>query len=165
MRAFVVAASLVCALFASVPPGRAQGLLAKPGPQHAAVVASASAGVATPGSVVTLWADVTPNPLIHIYAEGATDFTPVSLVLTPNAAVTTGKPKYPKANVATSPGATESVPAYTQAFRIALPVTIKPTAKSGDVITIGGALNYQACDDRLCYPVAVAPVMWKVGVK
>jgi hypothetical protein len=165
MRAFVIAASMLGASLASVSMSLAQGLLAKPGVQHASVSASTSAASVAPGSAVTLWADVAPNPSIHIYAEGAKDFTPVSLVLTPNAAVAAGKPRYPKPDVAFAPGATDAVPAYAQTFRIALPVTIKPTAKSGDVVTIAGAVNYQACDDRLCYPVTVAPVMWKVAVK
>lgn len=150
---------------ASAALAGAQALLPKATAQYATVAGAASAAVVPAGGVVTLWADVTPNPSIHIYAEGARDFTPVSLVLTPNAAVSAGKPTYPKADVATAPGAMDAVPAYTKRFRIALPVTIKATAKSGDVVTIAGAVNYQACDDRLCYPVAVAPVVWKLAVK
>jgi hypothetical protein len=46
-----------------------------------------------------------------------------------------------------------------------VPVTIKSTAKPGDVVSIAGAVNYQACDDRLCYPVTAAPVAWKITVK
>jgi len=164
MRAFLVAAMGIGVVVAG-PALQAQGLLAKPGVQHASVVATANPAAASPGSLVTLWADVTPNPSIHIYAEGAKDFTPVSLVLTPHAGITAGPAKYPKPDMATAPGATDAVPAYKQAFRIAMPVTIKGTAKPGDVVSIAGAVNYQACDDRLCYPVTAAPVAWKVTVK
>jgi len=164
MRVCTIVAVIVGALL-NHGTSDAQSLLAKPTAQHAAIAASASAPAAAAGSAVTLWADVTPNPAIHIYAEGAKDFTPVSLAVTPNAAVTPGKPRFPKPDVATAPGSTEAVPAYKQPFRIALPVTIRPTAKVGDVITVAGAVSYQACDDRLCYPVSVAPVVWKVAVK
>jgi hypothetical protein len=157
--------ALVCALVISAGSSQAQGLLARPTLQHATIAASASAPAAAAGSVVTLWADVAPNPSIHIYAEGAKDFTPVSLALTPNAAVTPGKPTFPKPDMATALGSTEAVPAYTKTFRIALPVTIKATANPGDAITVAGAVSYQACDDRLCYPVSVAPVVWKLAVK
>jgi hypothetical protein len=165
MRAFLIAVCSIGVVLASGSTGRAQGLLAKPGVQHASVAASANPAAASAGSQVTLWADVTPNPSIHIYAEGAKDFTPVSLVLTPNAGITAGRPKYPKPEAASAPGATDAVPAYKQTFRIAMPVTIKSTAKPGDVVSIAGAVNYQACDDRLCYPVTAAPVAWKVTVK
>lgn len=159
--------STVAVLLALAPVAAAgaQSLLAKPGVQHATVAAAQSLASAAAGTAVTLWADVTPNPSIHIYAEGAKDFTPVSLVLTPNAAVIAGKPKFPKPDMAVAPGSTDAVPAYKQTFRIALPVTLTSAARSGDVLTVAGAVNYQACDDRLCYPVTVAPVIWKVAVK
>ena len=143
----------------------AQSLLPKVTVSHATVVASASAVSALPGGSVTLWADVTPNPSIMIYAAGAKDFTPVSLVLTPNETLNTGKPTYPKAERASSPGSADTVPVYRRAFRIAVPATIKATAKSGDVISVGGAVTYQACDDRLCYPVSSAGVSWQLAVK
>ena len=165
MRITTIAALLACVSLVAAWSAQAQSLLAKPGVQHATVVASASMPGAAPGAVVTLWADVTPKPSIHIYAEGAKDFTPVSLVVTPNASITAARPKYPKPDRALTPGATEAVPVYTRTFRIALPVTLKSAVKSGDVLTIAGALNYQACDDALCYPVTVAPVVWTVAVK
>lgn len=143
----------------------AQGLLPKAAVQHASVTPSSSATAAPPGSSVTLYADVTPYPAIHIYAEGAKEFTPVSLKVTPTGAVTPGKVLYPKPEVANAPGSTEAVPAYRKTFRIAVPVTIKPTATRGETLTVGGAVSYQACDDRLCYPVTAAPVTWTLTVK
>jgi hypothetical protein len=32
-------------------------------------------------------------------------------------------------------------------------------------VTVAGTVNYQACDDRVCYPPESAPVMWTVLVK
>jgi len=154
-----------CAVLASVVPSQSQGLLAKPTVQHATVAAAASVAAAAAGGALTLWADVTPSPSIHIYAEGAKDFTPVSLVTTPNTTVKPGTPTYPKPELALAPGAAVGVPAYTRTFRIALPITVASTAKAGEVITVGGAVNYQACDDRLCYPVTAAPVTWTLRVK
>ncbi|MEQ1913035.1 MAG: protein-disulfide reductase DsbD domain-containing protein [Vicinamibacterales bacterium] len=143
----------------------AQSLLPKVTASHATVVASASAVNAVPGGSVTLRADVAPNPSIHIYAAGAKDFTPVSLVITPNATLNLGKATYPKPERAFSPGSADAVPLYRSAFRITMPVTIKASAKSGDIITVGGAVNYQACDDLLCYPVSSAGVSWQFTVK
>ena len=83
----------------------------------------------------------------------------------PNGSIKAGKPTYPKPDVATAPGSLDGVPAYKQPFRIAVPVTIAPTAKKGETVTIAGAVNYQACDDRLCYPVTAAPITWQVSVR
>ncbi|MGC4082817.1 MAG: protein-disulfide reductase DsbD family protein [Vicinamibacterales bacterium] len=146
--------------------GRAQSLLSdKPRPQYAAVSASSSAARVSPGSVVTLWADVVPHANVHVYAEGAREYTPVSLVLTPNALLAVGTIAYPKSTPIDVPGTTDRVPAYSGPFRIAVPVTVKGSAKSGDAIVVGAALHYQACDDRLCYPATVAPLSWTLTVK
>lgn len=150
---------------AVLPTAHAQMLLGKPKPQQVTLAAASSATVAKAGTALTLWADVTPNPAMHVYAEGATEFTPVSMAVTPNPAVTIGRATYPKPELAASPGSTESVPAYSRTFRITVPVTIAKTAKSGDALLIGGGVTYQACDNRLCYPVNVAPVTWTVTVQ
>jgi hypothetical protein len=164
MRLTASSAIAIAAVLACGSTSGAQSLLGKPVPQHASVAGSASAAAVAPGGTITLWADVTPNPSIHIYAEGAKDFTPVALTLTPGP-FKAGRTVYPKPDVASAPGALDAVPAYKGAFRIAVPVTIASTAKPGSTLTVGGAVKYQACDDRLCYPVAVAPVTWAVAVK
>jgi hypothetical protein len=79
--------------------------------------------------------------------------------------VTIGKVKYPAAEMSVSAGATEPVPVYRKPFRLAEQITVTAPAKSGDVVTIAGVINYQACDDRLCYPTASMPLTWAVTVK
>ena len=141
MRSAVVLAILLLTTLGAVP-GRAQGLLsARPTPQQASVTTSASATTVAPGGSVTLWAEVAPKPKMHVYADGAKGFTAAALALTPNPAVTYGKASYPKSSLIDVPGETSKVPAYSGPFRIAVPVTVKGTAKSGDQLTLGGALD------------------------
>ena len=152
----------IAALLALAPSVSAQSLLSRATAQHASVATSVSVATAAPGAKVTLWADVSPFPAIHIYAAGAKEFTPVSVVMTPNPAIRPGKPVYPKPDASAGGGA--DAPAYSQRFRIAVPVTIAPTSPKGS-LAIAGAVNYQACDDRLCYPVSSAPVSWTVQIQ
>jgi DsbC/DsbD-like thiol-disulfide interchange protein len=133
----------------------AQSLLAKPTVQHVTAAPSVVRGA---DGRVTLALEVTPDPRMHVYAPGAKDFTVVSLILTPQPDITPGKPVYPKADVAAAPGS-DDAPAYSKVFRITQPVTVKNGAKD---VTIAGVLNYQACDDRVCYPVSSLPVTWSV---
>lgn len=158
-----VGATLMLAALSGSRP--AAQLAPAPTLQHVTVVPAAAATTVGAGRSTTLWADVTPKPSIHVYAAGAVDFTPVGLVMTPNAMVTVGRPVYPKPDVATAQGSTGNVPAYAKPFRIALPVTVKGTAAPGQAITVAGVVNYQACDDRLCYPPSAAPVIWHLTVK
>ena len=100
-----------------------------------------------------------------MYASDQHGFTPVTLVTTPRPGVTIGKVKYPIPEMAATVGVTDPVAIYRKPFRLAQPLTLAASAKSGDSVTIAGVVNYQACDDRVCYPTASIPVMWTVGVK
>ncbi len=162
MRATLVGAC-VCGIAAFGAVAGAQSLL-KATVQHAKVESSASASRVAAGGAVMLRVDVTPNPSVHVYADGAKDVTPVALTLTPNPAVSTGKIKYPPSERVPDPASLAPVPAYARAFRIEVPATIASSAKAGDVITLGGVLNYQACDERMCYPVSSSPVSWQVTI-
>jgi hypothetical protein len=57
------------------------------------------------------------------------------------------------------------IPMYSKPFRLTQTATLSPSVKSGDVITISGAVNYEACNDRLCFPATSLPVTWVVTVK
>lgn len=142
---------LLWALFAQLAP--------KPSAiQH--VTASVVPPVVSRNGHVTLALDVTPNPGIYVYAPGAKDFTPVKLVLTPRTGVTAGNAVYPPADRVAVPGA-DDAPAYRKTFRITQPVTVKSTA--GKEVVIAGVLNYQSCDDRICYPPASLPVSFLIS--
>jgi DsbC/DsbD-like thiol-disulfide interchange protein len=129
--------------------------------QHVTAQTSTAAAPGNSATRVLLQVDVTPNPNIHVYAQGAKEFTPVSLVVTAAPGVTLGKPEYPKSDLALAPGA-DATPAYRKTFRITQPVTL---AAAKQPVEISGVLNYQACDDRLCYPVASLPVTWTIPAR
>lgn len=164
LRPLVAVALAIAASRATT--GAGQSLLTRtPAVQYVSVEGAASAPVVAPGGTVTLWVDVTPKPNMHVYAPGAKDFTPVALVMTPKAGMTLAKPSYPAGELSVTAGVAEPVPVYNKAFRIAQRMTIAKTVKEGDTLTLAGAVNYQACDDRVCYPATSIPVLWTVRVK
>jgi hypothetical protein len=141
--------------------GSAQTLAPKPSVvQRVTVATSATPRTGATGKV-TLHLDVTPKPNIHVYATGAKEFTPVSLVITPRAGLTVGIPGYPTAHPA-PPLSADTAPAYRAAFRIVQPITL---AAATDDVVVSGVLNYQACDEHLCYPVASLPVSWTIKTR
>jgi len=155
MRAFLLALAF------------AQTLLPKSSVQQITVMPATSAATVAKGSAVTLWADVTPNKNMHVYATDKQGFTPLSLKIASQPRIEIGKVTYPTAETGLTPGIDMviPIPMYTKPFRVAQAITISPSAKSGDVLTIAGAINYQACDNRLCYPATSMPVTWVVTVK
>jgi cytochrome c biogenesis DsbD-like protein len=161
-----MAAVGLCGVLTSGAQG--QTLAPKPGSlRHISVEPGQSAPDVAPGATLMLFAEVTPAAGVHVYAPGAKafDFIPVSIVLTPNASISAGKPRFPPAQTSPPGALDEKVPIYGKAFRISQPVLVRPTVKRGEVLTISGTVNYQACDDRLCYPPSSVPVHWTVSVK
>jgi DsbC/DsbD-like thiol-disulfide interchange protein len=148
---------------ALVPPGGLGGLDKAP-PKHLTLSTSASPpNLTTPGSGVSLFLDVTPNPGIHVYAPGAKDYLPIRLTLEPLADLAIGKTIYPKSE--TIVFERERVPVFQKPFRLVEQVTIARTARPGTTMTIRGTVNYQACDDKVCFIPAAAPVTWTLTVR
>jgi hypothetical protein len=65
----------------------------------------------------------------------------------------------------------ETAPVFEGAFRLMRDVTIardavlKPLLDTDGNLTIEGALKYQACDEKLCYPPETIPVRWILQVE
>jgi DsbC/DsbD-like thiol-disulfide interchange protein len=159
----VMRGAMHCLLVVSIAQA-GQLLPEKAVPKHLMLATSASAANRTaPGSEVSLFLDVTPNPGIHVYAPGANDYLPIRLTLEPRADLVIGKTIYPKSETIVFEG--ERVPVFQKPFRLAERVTIARTAKAGVTMTIRGMVDYQACDDKVCFIPASAPVTWTLTVK
>ena len=133
--------------------------------QHVTVKAGASAPDVAAGSTVSLWVDVTPKANIHVYAPGAKDFQPVTMSVMSGKEFAAGKAQFPAATPIVLPGVKDRVPAYSSTFRITQPITAAKTAAHGGAIVVSATINYQACDDRVCFPPATMPVFWRIAIK
>jgi len=142
----------------------AQSILPRPAaPQHLTIVATASAQSAQPGSKISLFLDITPKSGIHVYAPGAKDYIPITVKLEPQANVRFGKLLYPKSEMMTF--GDERVPVFQKPFRLTQDVTLDKSAAAGTTVSVGGTVQIQACDDRVCYPPENVPIKWTVQVK
>jgi DsbC/DsbD-like thiol-disulfide interchange protein len=143
----------------------AQILDLKPTPiQHATFATSASAAHIAAGGEISLWLDVTPKPAVHVYGPGAKGYLPIALTILPSPGFKAGRPVYPRPQVVFFPALNERTPVYSQAFRIAQPVSVSRGVTSGEVLTATGVVDYQACDDSLCYPPSKVLVSWTIRV-
>jgi DsbC/DsbD-like thiol-disulfide interchange protein len=134
--------------------------------QHVTIAATASAASGAPGSKVSLFVDVAPNAGIHVYAPGAADYQPIAVKLdATNGMIAAGKLTYPKSERLLVAGAPEAVPVFQKPFRLVQEVTIGKSAKPGSTLTVTGRVEYQACDDVVCFLPATLPVSWTIAVK
>jgi Disulphide bond corrector protein DsbC len=134
-----------------------------PKPGHATIVASPTEVSGAPGAKLALFVDVTPKPGMHVYAPGNADYIPITVKLNPPTEIKPGKVAYPKSEVMTL--ADEKVSVFQKPFRLTQDVTLDKSAKAGSTVAVAGTVQYQACDDRVCYPPESASVSWAVTVK
>ena len=132
-------------------------------PSHATVAAGPADLAAKAGTKAVLFVDVTPNPNIHVYAPGTKDFIPITVKFEQQANVKVGKLTYPRSE--TMVFADEKVPVFQKPFRLTQEITLGGAVKPGDTLPIKATVDFQACDDKVCYPPESAPVAWTVTVK
>ena len=78
---------------------------------------------------------------------------------------------YPRSEIYFFKPLNERVPTYQKPFTLVQEVELdgqlstRSALKDQTSLTFGGALNYQACDDRLCYDPVSLPLSWTIGLK
>jgi hypothetical protein len=138
---------------------------------HLALTASVSNATAAPGERVTVSVDVTPNRGIHVYAPGKHTYQVVRLTIDPQPWLRVHDIRYPASEIYHFKPLDERVEVYTRPFTLrrditllATPAAQKELASLGTV-TLTGALEYQACDDKLCFNPARVPVHLTMAVR
>jgi hypothetical protein len=132
-------------------------------PLHAQVSAGPDGLDVKPGAKTMLFVDIAPNANIHVYAPGAKDYITVTVKIQPQANVKVGKLMFPKSEIVTL--LDEKVPVYQKPFRLTQELTVLGSLKTGAAVPVSGTVEYQACDDKVCYAPESAPVSWTLNVK
>jgi thiol:disulfide interchange protein DsbD len=131
---------------------------------HLTITTSTSAASVAPGGRVSLIVEVVPKPQIHVYAPEQKAYLPVSLRLDRSPGITARSPVFPKGESFFFAPTSEMQIVYSQPFRIELPVTVGRERQAGP-LTLTGTLQYQACDDRVCYVPRKVPVTWNLNLQ
>jgi hypothetical protein len=139
--------------------------------EHLDLKAYASDPSAAPGTRLSLIVDVTPKRGMHVYAPGATNYRVIALQIEPQPHVRTLPVRYPASEIYYFKPLNERVPAYQKPFTLAVEVVPDATADarksfSGrEELIVNGTLEYQACDDKVCYNPTSLPLSWKVALR
>ena len=138
---------------------------------HLDIAAYVSDEVVAPGSLFSVVFDITPAKGIHVYAPGAKDYRVINLTLSPDPRLAVRPMEYPAAEVYFFRPLNERVPVFQRAFRLTqrMAVSASPETRKALIgvenLTIQGALDYQACDDRLCFTPQSIPVTFTVKLR
>lgn len=137
---------------------------------HLSLRASLSREEVPPGGRITVAVDVTPKPGMHVYAPGS-HYRAFALVLEKHPLLHVGDAVYPEPALYLFEPLNEAVLVYSKPFRLARAVTAGRTPeeraklRKQKTLTLAGTIEYQACDDRVCYLPASIPVSWSVRIQ
>lgn len=150
--------------------GQAEGVSLKASTAHLSVTATLSDVVAAPGERLSIVANITPGRGIHVYAPGKHDYQVVRLTLDPQPWLRVHEVTYPASEIYHFKPLDERVEVYLKPFALRRDVTLLATPEAQKLlsglpsVTLSGALEYQACDDKICFNPARVPLTFTVSV-
>jgi len=139
--------------------------------RHLSMTASISDTVAAPGERLAITVNVTPKPGMHLYAPGKHDYQVVQLSLDPQPWLRAQTTIYPASEIYHFKPLDERVEVFMKPFRLRRDVTLLATQEAQKLlgtmqsVTITGAFEYQACDDKVCFNPTRVPISFVVSVK
>jgi len=120
--------------------------------------------IVTNGKRFSLVVEIEPGPNMHVYAPGAEEmgYRVVGFNMAASEFVDYEPVEFPKSEIYHFEPLDEFVPSYQEPFTLLQEAVINASAEieeqlgNIDAITLSGSLEYQACDDAICYlPVSV----------
>jgi peroxiredoxin len=127
--------------------------------------------VAVPGNVITLTAEVSLPPDVHVYAPGTKGYKPIRLVIDPSPDFELRPESYPRSKILFLPAIKERVPVFEGKFGIRQDLKVNSMADfssslgaDGKMVSVKGMLEYQACDSKICFSPTSVPIEWQLQV-
>ena len=137
--------------------------------RHAEISTHISDLTIAAGNRFSLMVDVEPHSNIHIYAPGAKGYREISLSIEPNSQIRLLPLQYPVSETFTF--LNQPVPVFQKPFRLVQDLILAGAPDSQAALrekgsmTIRGTLEYQACDEKMCFfPVSV-PLTWPMSLR
>ena len=139
---------------------------------HLEISASQSNPDILVGSRFHLALDITPKPTMHVYAPGAEElgYRVIGLELEVPSFLRVLPAEYPASEIYHFEPLDEHVPVYQRPFRLVQEIVVEGDPESAarlaeiDALTLTGRLDYQACDDAICFNPASVPLTWTLTV-
>lgn len=138
-------------------------------PARVTVEARASSAITRAPQSLDLALTATPVPGVHVYAPGNPKYIAVTVTVLPVTGLSVGAPVFPGGDDLFFAPLQESVKAYSKPFVILVPVKVTPAFVKGPypsaTVTVSGTVDYQACDNKVCFPPQSQPFSVDVPVK
>jgi DsbC/DsbD-like thiol-disulfide interchange protein len=156
-------------ILTAIGKGSAANVVTATTPQLSARV-SISDSTAAPGERLSVVADITPSPGVHVYAPGKHTYQVVSIVIAPQPWLRAAATAYPRPEIYHFKPLDERVEVYQKHVTLRRDVTVLATPDAQKLlagrtsIAISGSLEYQACDDKVCFNPARIPFTFELAM-
>ncbi|MGE3842931.1 MAG: redoxin domain-containing protein [Vicinamibacterales bacterium] len=123
------------------------------------------------GNRFSLAVQVQPQPGVHVYAPGASGYKVIALSLKPQPFVRVLPMTYPASETYFFKPLNERVPVFQKPVTLVQELVLEGTSaaqaayRGKESITIEGSLDYQACDDKVCFNPVSVPLSWTLSLK
>jgi len=138
--------------------------------EHLQIKTYPSDAAVAPGNHFSIVFDIAPRPRIHVYAPGASSYRVIAVNIAPQPFVRVLPLKYPASQIYVFKPLNERVPVYEKPFTLVQEVILEgqPEAQTAfrgkDSLTVTGTLDYQACDDKVCFNPTSVPLAWTLSL-
>jgi len=138
---------------------------------HLQVALEQSDRSGAPGSRITLATELRLPVDTHVYAPGAKGYKPLKLELDPMPGFEFQPAIYPTPKTIYLAAIDEHLAVFDGTFHVSQDVQVNSgtdfatsLGKEGKTFTVTGKLDYQVCDNTMCYLPSSIPVKWRVQV-
>jgi DsbC/DsbD-like thiol-disulfide interchange protein len=132
---------------------------------HLSLQAIVEPDVVAPGSELTITLTVTPARGVRVYAPGS-EYQAVAVKMDPQPGVTARTVAYPPSEIYHFEPLDERVPVYQKPFTLKQVLRVSAAALKGkSSLAFSGKLQYQACNDTVCFKPGAVPFEFELAVK
>jgi peroxiredoxin len=139
--------------------------------EHLELTTYPSEAAVAPGNRFSVILEITPKRGMHVYAPGASSYRIVSVKIAEQPFVRPLAPAYPASEIYHFKPLNERVPVYQKPFTLVQEIILEgdrnaqAALRGKESVTINATLDYQACDDKLCYNPVSLPLTWTVNLR
>ena len=168
MRAFLI--GVICVIGGPGFSAQSAPMPVRNDTMHLTVISAVSAAEVAAGEKVSLTFEVTPKRGMHVYAPGKHDYQVIAVKIDPQPWLKVLPTTYPPSEIYHFVQLDEKVETYGKPFKLVqdLSVLATPEAKKAlkeSTLKLSGRLEYQACDDKVCYAPTKVPVSFALTAK
>ena len=127
--------------------------------------------VAAPGTHFSAVLNVVPDPHVHVYAPGVSGYKPIAVSISAQPGLVVRGATFPAPEDYFFKPLNEHVRVYGAPFRLLQDFEIDPSPAAAAALngqpsmTIAARVDYQACDDTVCFTPQSVPLTWTIGLR